>query len=267
MKREASRWLYRRLAPYGVNPFTVVESIRGRPRYRADRAEFIQQLSTAPDASSWPMGRDYPCLRDHLGSAGEASGAYFHQDLWVARLIFEAQPRRHVDVGSRIDGFVAHVASFRSIDVFDIRPLAVSVPGVTFRQLDITANSDEFNSCCDSLSCLHALEHFGLGRYGDRVDVSGWRRGWERLVQMVEKGGTLYISVPIGPQRVEFDAHRVFAVPFLTDVFREQCEIVRFAYVDDQGNFHPDVNLTREEALQAFGCTYGCGIFVLRRMA
>ena len=40
--------------------------------------------------------------------------AYFHQDFVVARKIFERNPRLHIDVGSRVDGFVAHVATFSS---------------------------------------------------------------------------------------------------------------------------------------------------------
>ena len=39
-------------------------------------------------------------------------------------MIYAARPEKHVDVGSRVDGFVAHVASFREIEVFDVRPIA-----------------------------------------------------------------------------------------------------------------------------------------------
>jgi len=53
-------------------------------------------------------------LTDRFDPGGDASGHYFHQDLIVARRIFERDPRKHVDVGSRIDGFVAHLAVFRS---------------------------------------------------------------------------------------------------------------------------------------------------------
>jgi len=62
----------------------------------------------------------------------------------------------------------------------------------------------------DSVSCLHALEHFGLGRYGDPVDPNGYARGVANLAGLVREGGALYLSVPIGVERVEFNAHRVF---------------------------------------------------------
>jgi hypothetical protein len=32
---------------------------------------------------------------------------------------------------------------------------------------------EDMINCCDSISSLHAIEHFGLGRYGDTIDVNG----------------------------------------------------------------------------------------------
>ena len=59
-------------------------------------------------------------LQDYSDNAGQNKGHYFHQDLLVAKMIYDTKPRRHIDIGSRLDGFVAHVASFREIEVFDI---------------------------------------------------------------------------------------------------------------------------------------------------
>jgi len=36
--------------------------------------------------------------------------------------------------------------------------------------------TDEMEEYCDSLSCLNNLQHFGLGRYGDPIDPSGFER-------------------------------------------------------------------------------------------
>lgn len=46
----------------------------------------------------------------------------------MARWIYEAAPIKHVDVGSRVNGFVAHVASFREIEVIDVRPISGAAP-------------------------------------------------------------------------------------------------------------------------------------------
>jgi SAM-dependent methyltransferase len=175
-------------------------------------------------------------LHDWRGEAGEIRHEYFWQDLLVARLIFQANPRRHVDVGSRIDGFVAHVASFREIEVLDIRPLSKAIPGVVFRQVDIRNLPDDLCGYCDSLSCLHALEHVGLGRYGDPIDAAGARKAFRNLGRMLEKGGTLYLSVPCGRERVEFNAHRVFSLLTLPTWAEEDLlGIERVSVIDGSG--------------------------------
>ncbi len=151
-----------------------------------------------------------PCLHDWGKEGGTTRSEYFWQDLLVARRIAAAQPETHVDVGSRVDGFVAHVAAFREIEVVDIRPVTTKIPGVRFRQADLMSDRTEMHGCCDSLSCLHALEHFGLGRYGDPVDPRGYEQGLQNMARLLRIQGIFYLSVPIGIERVEFNAHRVF---------------------------------------------------------
>ena len=74
----------------------------------------------------------FPILTDRGASAGLTGDHYFLQDLWAAKKIFERNPREHLDVGSRIDGFVAHLLSFRSVTVVDLRPLDENIPGLRF---------------------------------------------------------------------------------------------------------------------------------------
>lgn len=192
----------------GVDLAKFILSSRGLPQYILDLYKFKRMYNGNLALN--------PCFGDRFKEGGEVKNEYFWQDLLVARKIFESQPKKHVDIGSRIDGFVAHVASFRDIEIFDIRPVAVSIPGVLFRQADLM--SDDFSSYglsfkagyCDSLSCLHAIEHFGLGRYGDKIDPDGYLRGMQNLCNLLQEGGSLYLSTPIGKQRVEFNANWVF---------------------------------------------------------
>jgi hypothetical protein len=153
-----------------------------------------------------------PCLHDRYSEGGTAKGEYFWQDLLVARWLYDAKPRRHIDIGSRFDGFVAHVASFREIEVFDIRPITTKIPNVVFRQADLMSPNPVPSSWegCDSLSCLHVIEHFGLGRYGDSINPKGYKFGIANLAKLLNVGGRLYLSTPIGQERVEFNANHVF---------------------------------------------------------
>ena len=79
-----------------------------------------------------------PCLHDKYDRAGDIDHEYFWQDLLVAQRVMEMDSDvNHCDVGSRIDGFVAHVASMRKIIVSDIRPTSVEIPNVHFIRNDL----------------------------------------------------------------------------------------------------------------------------------
>jgi SAM-dependent methyltransferase len=235
-------------------------------RFAAQRREFFRQ--SAASTREFPSGKLYPCLGDDEGESGTASGHYFHQDLLVAQRVFQRAPRRHVDVGSRVDGFVAHVASFREIEVFDIRKLSTSARGIRFTQCDAMQPDALPEGYADSVSCLHALEHFGLGRFGDPIDYNGHLRGWQNLVRLLEPGGILYLSVPMGPQRVEFNGQRVFSFDYLVSLARtSNLTMAGFSYVDDTGELHADEQIRPLDASNNFGCKVGCGIFEFQKPA
>lgn len=191
---------------FGLEPQRFLHSLRGIPAFLRDRAAFRRGYKGKMELM--------PCLHDRYDEGGTTKSEYFWQDLLVARAIHEANPIKHVDIGSRVDGFVAHVASFRECEVFDVRPISTMVPGVVFRQADLMNPSSlpiaEGEGYCDSLSCLHAIEHFGLGRYGDPINPLGYQRGIANMAQLLQPGGTYYLSTPIGEERVEFNANWVF---------------------------------------------------------
>lgn len=187
---------------FGCDPRRMARSLRGIPRYIVGWFQFRSQYKGRLEL--------LPCLYDWYEEGGSTKDEYFLQDLHVAKQIHRHNPLKHVDIGSRIDGFVAHVASFREIEVLDIRPISSQIPGVSFRQTDLMNPVKALAAYCDSLSCLHALEHFGLGRYGDRIDPHGYAAGLQNMAGILRCGGSYYLSVPIGIERVEFNAHRVF---------------------------------------------------------
>jgi SAM-dependent methyltransferase len=257
--------LYRTLVTFGFDPRKTIHAMRGLPFYLRDLIRLRKQRRAANNR--FAFGTPNPCLEDRFAEAGSHQGHYFHQDLLVARRIYTNQPTLHVDVGSRFDGFVAHVASFRPLEVIDIRPLLGEIPNVKFIQADLMATvRPELVDYCDSLSCLHALEHFGLGRYGDPVNYDGDLIAFQNLSMLVKRGGKFYFSVPIGPQRIEFNAHRVFSVKYLLELFQGKFLIDRFSYVDDRGDLHENVPLEESEVATNFDCRFGCGIFELTKL-
>jgi hypothetical protein len=231
--------------------------------YRSQRDEFGRLLDGAGLASDWPV-ESFPILTDVYAGGGVASGHYFHQDLLVAQRVYRRAPDRHVDFGSRVDGFVAHLASFREVTFVDLRSIQSSVENITFLVGDITDPDRDLIGPADSVSCLHVIEHVGLGRYGDTLDPRGHEKALDALTDETSTGGVLYVSTPIARQRIAFNAHRIFDPRFVPEHLSERFELEAFHYVDDAGDLHRDASLTDEyPTLQEM--TYGCGIYELRK--
>ena len=258
------RNIYRKLWYYGFDARQFLKAVkRGNEKwFYKDYKELKRQKG---EDTTFKFGTMYPILTDKNDSAGNMKGAYFHQDLYVAGLIYLANPEKHLDIASRTDGFVAHVASFREIELIDIRPVESNVKNITFRQADLMELPPELVDYCDSISSLHAIEHFGLGRYGDPVDYYGHLKAIKNITSILKKGGFFYFSVPIGPQRIEFNAHRVFSMDYLIKILSQDFEIKSFSYVNDSGDFFKDVELTEKSVSSNYNCSYGCGIFTLQK--
>jgi hypothetical protein len=260
--RSIAYYFYCWFLAYGIDLNRTWKALRFTPRFFLDYIRF-KALARSQGSEDWAISISRPQLSDWGESGGTARGHYFHQDLHVARRVYEANPRRHIDVGSRVDGFVAHVATFRDIEVLDIRPNVQGVHRIRFSQCDLMNPPPGMEHLCDSLSCLHALEHFGLGRYGDPLDPSGHLSGFAGLARLLTSKGILYFSVPIGRQRIEFNAHRVFSVETILKLAQEWFTLERFAYVDDLGDFHEQGSA--EIPSPAKTLEYGCGIFEFRK--
>lgn len=243
---------------FGFDPRRLGYSLLGLPRYIAGWLRFRQGYKGEINF--------HPCLFDWYEEGGATKNEYFLQDLHVARQIFLANPAKHVDIGSRIDGFVAHVASFREIEVFDIRLITSTIPGVVFRQKDLMNPGDSFIDYCDSISCLHAIEHFGLGRYGDPIDTNGSTIGLINMIKMLRPGGIFYLSAPVGRERVEFNAHRIFnpsSLVRLADV--NGLKLIKFASIGSDRTLvlaaDPILDITRFEKQ-----SYALGIFTFVKL-
>lgn len=246
--------LKRNLTQLGIFPIRV-KKLRFLSTFYRQKSDFLR--------SGGKITHIFPIVTDFSDSAGTASGHYFHQDLLVSQYIFIDKPKRHLDVGSRIDGFVAHVASFREVEVLDIRELEeTNHSNIKFKKLDLM--NAVLQNYTDSLSCLHTIEHFGLGRYGDPIDTKGYLKGFNNLINMLSPGGKLYISFPIGKRNeVHFNAHRVFHP---SDIFLwapGKLDLIGFDYVDDSGDLHKDKALE----IQDISVNYGCGIYSFQKIA
>ncbi|MBN8968301.1 MAG: DUF268 domain-containing protein [Rhizobiales bacterium] len=198
----------------------------------------------------------YPCLTDWTSST-PFDPHYFYQGAWLARRLRDARPAVHVDVGSSVS--VLSVLSANVSTVFvDYRPLHASLPGLFCVGGSILSLPFQ-DSSIDSLSCLHVLEHIGLGRYGDPIDPAGSERAAAELARVLAPGGKLYFSTPVGREQVSFNAHRVFAPAGVVGMFGTLRQVA-FALVDDRGQFHPVAQLEAGASQE-----YGCGMYIFTK--
>lgn len=174
----------------GFDPRRCFKNITGIPFFVRD---WFKYAKSSPDPRFRVKIPDlFPILDERWAVAGTVGGHYFHQDLWAARKIYERRPERHVDIGSRIDGFVAHLLPFVPVTLIDVRPISSTLKGLSFIQDDATLLRNFDDCSVQSISSLHAAEHFGLGRYSDPIEPNACFRFMKALQRVVAKNGRLY---------------------------------------------------------------------------
>jgi hypothetical protein len=248
------------LLAFGINLPQLFISFCDLPRFILN---YFKLLRSKNGDQLFTLFPNYPVLGEIYKPGGSINSQYFIQDLFVARKIYATSPKYHYDIGSRVDGFIAHLATFMEVKVLDIREIPNNIKGIDFVKFDIlNPNSIELNSV-ESLSSLHVFEHIGLGRYGDNIDYLGHVDALNNVYKIMKNGGIFYFSVPIGKQRIQYNAHRVFSVEYLSDLFNNKWIVLNFSYINDKGQ------LIENEDHQNFDSSnikYGCGIFVLKKI-
>lgn len=198
-----------------------------------------------------------PCLGDWTTHT-PFDAHYFYQGAWLARRLGNQSPAKHVDIGSSVMTIGVLSAHVETVFV-DFRPIKANLSGLTPLAGNILDLSFA-DSSIPSLSCLHVIEHIGLGRYGDPIDPMGSIKAAGELQRVLLPGGKLYLSLPVGRQRICFNAHRVHAPETVLQMFPKM-KLLEFSWVDDAGNFHEDTPVG-EAKLQE----YACGMFLLEKL-
>jgi len=236
----------------GLRAVRAAVSVPATGRWLRERSAY----RALPNAEPLRWRDSLPMLTDRLATTPYDSH-YLHQDSWAARRVAEHAPVRHVDVGSRVD-YVCFLGAIVPVTFVDIRPLEAQVENVESVTGSVLEMPFEDRSL-ESVSCLHVVEHIGLGRYGDPLDPNGTRRAIAELQRVVAPGGELLLSTPVGRPRVCFNAHRIHDPRDVRTMVGE-LELLEFSGVDDAGAFRRHRTLD-ELADQS----YACGMYRLRR--
>ncbi len=198
----------------------------------------------------------YPCLADRTRYT-QFDPHYFYQAAWLARRLAETRPAHHVDVASH-NMILAVVSGFVPCTFIDFRPLPVNLPNLDSQGGSILGLPLADRSIA-SLSCLHVIEHIGLGRYGDPLDVAGDVKAARELERVLAPGGRLYLVTPIGRPRIEFNAHRVFDPESVAPLLPE-LRLLSFSAVDDRHCFQ-----AKAQPADFRQADYACGMYEFER--
>lgn len=227
------------------------------------RAEFrrFQDMSARSARRFELRWRDrWPWFMDRTETA-RFDPHYVYHTGWAARKLAELRPAGHVDISSSLH-FCTTMSAFIPMKFCDLRPVDVKLKGLDCGRADLLKLPFADNSQA-SLSCMHVIEHVGLGRYGDPLDAEGDIKAASELRRVLAPGGSLLMVAPIGRPKIEFNAHRIYSYAQIMELFRG-LELVEFALLpDDASN---GLVVCASEA-QADAQTCGCGCFWFRKSA
>ncbi len=184
---------------------------------------------------------------------------YCYHTAWAARVVAEVRPDKHIDISS-YTFFATIVSAFVPVDFYDYRPADIKLSNMCSAAADLCKLSFADGSIA-SLSCMHTIEHIGLGRYGDPIDPNGDKLALAELERVVAPGGNLLIVVPVGKPRIQFNAHRIYSPQMLRELL-PQLDLHQLAVLPDDYSQGLIENPTDEFVNQQ---KYACGCFWFRK--
>lgn len=201
----------------------------------------------------------YPCVKDKTISTG-FDRHYVYHTAWAARKVREINPKFHTDISSSLY-FSSIVSAFVPVKFYDYRPPNLELNSLLVKKADILSLPFGDNSV-SSLSCMHTVEHIGLGRYGDAINPDGDIQACKELSRVLAVDGCLVFAVPIGKPKIEFNAHRIYSYEQVLSLFPD-LKLIEFSIITDtveQGDFieNADSQLVQSQ-------NYACGCFLFRK--
>lgn len=237
MKKLIKKIIRIALSPFVLRDYFAFKKVAGVDRFSINFFDF------------------YPQIKDKTVKTGFDRHYVYHTS-WAARKVKEIAPSKHIDISSSLY-FCGIVSAFVDVDFYDYRPADLHLSGL--RSLEGNLHKLPFTSnTVQSISCMHTVEHIGLGRYGDPIDATGDIKAIDELKRVVASGGHLLFVTPVGKPRIEFNAHRIYSYEQIVSYF-EGFELKEFSLIpehSENGSIIPnaDPSMVSKEK-------YACGCF------
>lgn len=228
-------------------------------RFVRDFLEFRQAAKKSRPRLTVFWKDRYPCLGDNTRTTG-FDRHYIYHTAWAARVLAETRPHRHVDISSCL--YFASIASaFVPIDFYDYRPARLLLSNLRCESADLMQLPFADKSIA-SLSCMHVIEHIGLGRYGDPIDPDADLKAMRELQRVIAPGGNLLVVTPVGEPRIQFNAHRIYSYDQVRAAFPE-LRLSHFALIPERSQ--AGELIANADPLLVAKERYGCGCFWFTR--
>jgi SAM-dependent methyltransferase len=232
----------------------LIFSIPNYLRFFVDLGKYIRK----DNRYSLKIKDIYPCIHDKSKFTG-FDRHYIYHPAWAARILKETKPDFHIDISSSLH-FCSIVSAFIPVKFYDFRPAKLNLSNLTSEHADLVNLPFESNSI-QSLSCMHTIEHVGLGRYGDPIDPDGDLKAISELKRVLGPNGNLLFVVPVGKPKIMYNAHRIYSYDEVFEYFKDLV-LNKFSLVPDDKELGFINNATKEIADVQ---NYGCGCFWFKK--
>lgn len=197
----------------------------------------------------------FPILNEKTNNTA-FSREYVYHIAWAARILKSTRPELHIDISSSIN-FIAVASAFIPIDFYDYRPAKLELNNVKVKHGDLMNLPFEDQSI-KSLSCMHVVEHIGLGRYGEPIDYDGDLTAISELKRVLKKDGNLLFVVPWGKPQIQFNAHRIYSydqiMSYFSDLKLKEFALIPQDFKDGGLVYNPSKKLLNKQQIGACGC-------------
>ena len=225
-------------------------------RKQKQKKEFREQFELFKQQSSGRFQLNWnevvPYLNDSTANTG-FDAHYVYHPAWAARIVKQIAPAVHIDISSTLH-FCTQLSAFIAVEFYDYRPAVLMLDNLVSKKADLTHLYFDSNSV-ESISCMHTIEHIGLGRYGDPIDANGDIKAINELKRVIKPGGSLLFVAPVGKPKIVFNAHRIYDAADVVELF-DGFLLKDFSLVKDNNEFISNCNISEAQSQQ-----YGCGCF------
>ena len=234
----------------------IVCSVGKRIRFVTEYFQFKNNLKNSTKRFPLRWKERYPCLNDNLAFSS-FDRHYVYHPAWAASIILKTKPDKHVDISSTLH-FCSLLSVFIPVDYYDYRPANLCLPRLNSNRGDLL-NLPFSNDSVHSISCMHVVEHIGLGRYGDKIDPDADLKAIRELIRVLAYGGNLLFVVPVGAEpKILFNAHRIYSIEQVVGYFSE-LDLKEMALIPDNAEDGGIVTSPGHEMIMRQ--KYACGCF------